>query len=147
MLDVAAVAPSLASPWREAGWDAAVPRRCGPLYIAGLVFPPSGVDIRSAAKRKSHDVPWDRRTATAFFRGNATGTRRRTHPRPRAAVRLTHALPHLVAGPGTDAASNQRIRLAQISHLWRSSAEYGPGNAVDGTPYLDAGSCVHVPPP
>jgi len=81
---------------------------------AGQVFPPGGTDLRSAAKRKSHEYAWEKRQATAFFRGQPTG-------------------------PGTDADTNQRIRLATLSAQWASKPEYADGNAVDGAQYLDAG--------
>lgn len=92
----------------------------------GRVFPPSAIDLRSARNRTANGVPWGGRTATAFFRGNATG-----------------------AGvvPGT----NQRLRLAQLSAQWNAkgtlppspaAALYGAhaGNAAgDGVAFLDAG--------
>lgn len=81
---------------------------------AGQVFPPGGTDLRSAAKRKSHEYAWEKRQATAFFRGQPTG-------------------------PGTDADTNQRIRLATLSAQWASKPEYSDGNPVDGVQYLDAG--------
>jgi len=76
------------------------------------VFPPAANDTRSLKNRKGHEVPWASRTPTAFFRGNATG-------------------------PGTDADTNQRIRLAAMSIEWRRDARLngGPG----GVPFLDAG--------
>lgn len=80
----------------------------------GRVYPPHGVDIRSEKNRKRNAVPWSERTPTAFFRGNATG-------------------------PGTDARSNQRIRLARVSAAWKEDGSHGAGNGVDGVRYLDAG--------
>jgi hypothetical protein len=82
----------------------------------GLVFPPAATDLRSAAKRAEHDVPWEARTATAFFRGNSTG-------------------------PGTDARTNQRIALAARSLEWaRDGSGMGADNPTgDGVPCLDAG--------
>jgi hypothetical protein len=82
----------------------------------GLVFPPSGLDLRAAAKRAEHDVPWAARVATAFFRGNSTG-------------------------PGTDAKTNQRIALAARAIEWaRVGSGMGADNpSGDGVPCLDAG--------
>jgi hypothetical protein len=80
----------------------------------GRVFPPAATDIRSAKNRQRAEVPWVDRTPTAFFRGNSTGL-------------------------GADPGSNQRLYLAATSHTWARSKEYGPGNAVDGVPFLDAG--------
>ena len=80
----------------------------------GRVFPPRGDENRSEAKRTSHDVAWADRAATAFFRGSSTG-------------------------PGVDAATNQRIRLAALSQEWAKSAAYNEANAVDRVPFLNAG--------
>ena len=80
----------------------------------GRVFPPNAVDIRSEKNRKSNDVPWAERKATAFFRGNSTG-------------------------PGTDVETNQRIKLAALNQAWKSQPQYADGNPLDGVRYLDAG--------
>ncbi len=100
----------------------------------GKVFPPSGTDLRSARNRSANTVPWADRTATAFFRGNATGA-------------------------GVVPETNQRLHLAKLSKAWNSGGgggggggggegdraaarAYGasPSNAAkDGCAFLDAG--------
>src|SRR4051812_45806155 len=40
---------------------------------------------------------------------------------------------------GTTPETNQRIKLAALSETWKASKEYGPGNAADSVPFLDAG--------
>lgn len=80
----------------------------------GEVFPPVGADARSAAKRESHFVSWEDKVNTALFRGTATGG-------------------------GTTVDTNQRLRLALLSHQWRTDPRYNEKNEVDGVPFLDAG--------
>ena len=80
----------------------------------GVVFPPKGTDVRSARNRAAHNVDWRERTPTAFFRGTSTG-------------------------PGVDAATNQRIRLAVLAEAWKRDPARSAGNTVDGKPFLDAG--------
>jgi hypothetical protein len=85
----------------------------------GKVFPPVCAELRSAKKREENDVPWDMRTCTAFFRGNSTG-------------------------PGTDAITNQRIRLAKISVDWENAPDTDSNAVVACDPsqrcrFLDAG--------
>lgn len=85
----------------------------------GKVFPPVCAELRSAKKREENDVPWEKRVCTAFFRGNSTG-------------------------PGTDAITNQRIRLAKISTEWETASDTGANAVVSFDPkqrcrFLDAG--------
>ena len=57
---------------------------------------------------------WDKKKATAIFRGSATGC-------------------------GIDTSTNQRLKIAELSHLWKFNNKYNKNNKVDGIPYLDAG--------
>lgn len=81
----------------------------------GKVFLPYGDDSRSASKREQHHCPWKDKQPTALFRGSATGG-------------------------GTTIDTNQRLKLAHISHQWREDPRYKEGNPVDGVPFLDAGA-------
>jgi uncharacterized Zn finger protein (UPF0148 family) len=85
----------------------------------GKVFPPVCAELRSAKKREENDVPWNKRVCTAFFRGNSTG-------------------------PGTDATTNQRIRLAKMSIEWENAIDTGSNalvayDASKKCKFLDAG--------
>ena len=75
----------------------------------GLVFPPKGVDLRSAAKSAGRSVAWGDRVPTAVFRGTSTGA-------------------------GVDATTNTRIRLATLGASWARHPEFG-----GPTPFLDVG--------
>jgi len=117
-------------PWPNTDdWETAVgefPSRCFLFYylvvvsrhdawaIAGLVYPPRCVDLRSKKNRKQFHVPWADKQATAVFRGNSTGG-------------------------GVTPETNQRLHLSLLSQQWARSPKYGPGNPVDGVQFLDAG--------
>jgi hypothetical protein len=75
----------------------------------GRVFLRAAGDLFTPANRARFDVPWSGKVETAFFRGSATG-----------------------AGVTPD--TNQRLRLALLSHEWSAAAA-----AAAAPPLLDAG--------
>ena len=83
------------------------------MVATGKVYPREN-DLFSSFNYTQHYVPWSQRIATAFFRGNATGS-------------------------GVKPETNQRIRLAQLSHDWGEIPKYNAMNPIDQTMFLDAG--------
>jgi hypothetical protein len=57
---------------------------------------------------------WDKKKATAIFRGSATGC-------------------------GISPDTNQRLKIAELSYLWSKDKKYNYQNEIDGIPYLNAG--------
>ena len=80
----------------------------------GRVFPSKAGDLYSRENRTKFNIEWKEKQATAFFRGTATGG---------------GVLPH----------TNQRLKLAQLSHYWKTDSRYNEENPIDQVPFLDAG--------
>ena len=75
------------------------------MTLAGLVYPPRGIDLRSKKKRESFSVDWKDKLPTAVFRGNSTGG-------------------------GVTPETNQRLHLALLSQQWEKDPNLNDDNPV-----------------